>query len=79
MAPHRPTSPYYLKLHEGCQNRPPARQHAPGRPDALLSAAPKIWSELPERCLHLMVRPPYNVTKEYDQDLSLIEYLDLLR
>ncbi len=36
--------------------------------------------ELPDNCLHLMVTsPPYNVTKEYDEDLSLDEYLDLLR
>lgn len=36
--------------------------------------------EIPDHSLHLMVTsPPYNVTKEYDQDLSLEEYLDLLR
>jgi len=36
--------------------------------------------ELPDNCLHLMVTsPPYNVSKEYDADLSLQEYLDLLR
>jgi len=35
---------------------------------------------IPDNSLHLMVTsPPYNVSKEYDQDLSLIEYLDLLR
>ena len=36
--------------------------------------------EIPDNCLHLMVTsPPYNVTKEYDEDLSLKEYLQLLR
>ena len=36
-------------------------------------------SELPDNCLHLMITsPPYNVTKEYDENLSLREYLDLL-
>ena len=36
--------------------------------------------EIPDNSLHLMVTsPPYNVTKEYDQDRSLKEYLDLLR
>ena len=36
--------------------------------------------EIPDNCLHLMVTsPPYNVTKEYDEDLSLKEYLHLLR
>jgi modification methylase len=37
-------------------------------------------SELPDGCVHLMVTsPPYNANKEYDQDLGLQEYLDLLR
>ncbi len=35
---------------------------------------------LPDNCVHLMVTsPPYNVTKTYDDDLSLHEYLELLR
>jgi site-specific DNA-methyltransferase (adenine-specific) len=35
---------------------------------------------LPDNCVHLMVTsPPYNVTKTYDDDLSLQEYLKLLR
>lgn len=35
--------------------------------------------EVPDRCVHLMVTsPPYNVTKDYDKDLSLNEYLGLL-
>ena len=34
---------------------------------------------IPDNSLHLMVTsPPYNVTKEYDEDLSLKEYLQLL-
>src|SRR5215211_8424424 len=36
--------------------------------------------EIPDNSLHLMVTsPPYNVSKEYDDDLSLEEYLQLLR
>ncbi len=36
-------------------------------------------SELPDYSVHLMVTsPPYNVRKEYDEDLTLEEYLDLL-
>lgn len=36
--------------------------------------------ELPDRCVHLMVTsPPYNVGKEYDQDLTLDDYRGLLR
>jgi site-specific DNA-methyltransferase (adenine-specific) len=36
--------------------------------------------EIPNNSLHLMITsPPYNVSKEYDDDLSLKEYLDLLK
>ncbi len=36
--------------------------------------------EIPDNSLHLMITsPPYNVSKEYDEDLSLEEYLQLLR
>ncbi len=35
---------------------------------------------IPDNSVHLMVTsPPYNVTKEYDEDLSLQEYLNLLQ
>lgn len=35
--------------------------------------------ELPDNSVHLMITsPPYNVSKEYDKDLSLKEYLQLL-
>lgn len=37
-------------------------------------------SVLPDECAHLMVTsPPYNVGKEYDNDLDIEEYRDLLR
>ncbi len=35
---------------------------------------------IPDNSLHLMITsPPYNVTKEYDDDLNLQEYLDILK
>jgi site-specific DNA-methyltransferase (adenine-specific) len=35
--------------------------------------------ELPDNSIHLMITsPPYNASKEYDEDLSLEEYLTLL-
>ncbi|NCS89445.1 MAG: SAM-dependent methyltransferase [Ignavibacteria bacterium CG_4_9_14_3_um_filter_36_18] len=35
--------------------------------------------ELPDNSIHLMITsPPYNVSKDYDDDLSLKEYLQLL-
>jgi len=37
-------------------------------------------SELPDNSIHLMITsPPYNVTKEYDDNLNLEEYLVLLK
>ncbi|MBU2464229.1 MAG: site-specific DNA-methyltransferase, partial [Candidatus Edwardsbacteria bacterium] len=36
--------------------------------------------ELPNNSVHLMITsPPYNASKEYDQDLTLKEYLSLLK
>ncbi|MDR0568942.1 MAG: site-specific DNA-methyltransferase [Spirochaetaceae bacterium] len=36
--------------------------------------------EIPDNSLHLMITsPPYNVSKEYDEDLSLEKYLNLLK
>lgn len=36
--------------------------------------------ELPDNSVHLMITsPPYNVSKEYDEDLGLQEYLQLLK
>jgi site-specific DNA-methyltransferase (adenine-specific) len=40
----------------------------------------EIMEEIPDYSVHLMVTsPPYNVKKEYDEDLSLDEYRSLLR
>ncbi|MBI3051789.1 site-specific DNA-methyltransferase [Candidatus Woesearchaeota archaeon] len=40
----------------------------------------EVMSELPNESVHLMVTsPPYNVGKEYDADLSLEDYLTMLR
>jgi len=37
-------------------------------------------SMIPDNSLHLMITsPPYNVSKEYDRDLSLSEYLEMLK
>jgi len=38
-----------------------------------------VLKELPDNSVHLMVTsPPYNVGKEYDEDLTLGEYLDFI-
>ena len=39
----------------------------------------EVMDEIPDNSVHLMITsPPYNVGKEYDGDLSLDEYLNLL-
>jgi site-specific DNA-methyltransferase (adenine-specific) len=46
----------------------------------LILGSSEHMQEIPDNSLHLMVTsPPYNVTKEYDEDLSLDAYLELLR
>ena len=48
--------------------------------DVILSHSSEAMEELPDCSVHLMVTsPPYNVGKEYDEDLSLEEYLAFLR
>lgn len=40
----------------------------------------EFMNELPDNCIHLMVTsPPYNVGKDYDKNLSLEEYRELLK
>lgn len=47
--------------------------------DRIFCKSSEDMTELPDQSVHLMVTsPPYNASKEYDQDLSLREYLDLL-
>lgn len=47
--------------------------------DRLFHKSSEDMSELPEYSVHLMVTsPPYNVQKEYDEDLTLEEYLAFL-
>jgi DNA modification methylase len=48
--------------------------------DRIFCSSSEQMSELPDNCVHLIVTsPPYNVGKEYDQDLTLEEYLAFLR
>lgn len=47
--------------------------------DKILCKDSREMNELPDRSVHLMVTsPPYNVGKEYDEDLDLGEYLEML-
>lgn len=48
--------------------------------DKIYCKSSEIMNELPDNSIHLMVTsPPYNVKKEYDEDLSLDEYRTLLK
>jgi DNA modification methylase len=48
--------------------------------DQIFCSSAEQMLELPDACVHLMVTsPPYNVGKEYDEDLSLEDYLGLLK
>lgn len=48
--------------------------------NSLINSSSEKMSDIPDRSVHLMITsPPYNVSKEYDEDLSLDEYLLLLR
>ncbi len=48
--------------------------------NTIVPASSEYMKDIPDNSLHLMVTsPPYNVTKEYDEDLSLTEYLMMLR
>jgi len=48
--------------------------------NTIIQGNAEYMKELPDNSVHLMVTsPPYNVTKEYDMDLTLEEYLQLLR
>lgn len=48
--------------------------------DMIFLKSSEAMDELPDRSVHMMVTsPPYNVSKEYDKDLTLDEYRALLR
>ena len=47
--------------------------------DRILHQDSRDMGNLPDSCVHLMVTsPPYNVGKEYDEDMDMDEYLGLL-
>jgi len=72
---------YGRRLHPAVEP-PPLGQPAPPPPeilDTLHCGSSEDMGILPDDCVALMVTsPPYNVGKEYDDDLTLGEYLGLL-
>lgn len=48
--------------------------------DSVLCQDSRDMGNIPDSSVHLMVTsPPYNVSKEYDQNLTMQEYAELLR
>lgn len=48
--------------------------------NTIIDSSCENMKDIPNNSLHLMITsPPYNVSKEYDNDLSLEEYLNLLK
>ena len=48
--------------------------------DTIFNSSSEQMKELPDNSVHLMVTsPPYNVGKDYDDDLTLVEYLSFLK
>lgn len=78
-------SPFYnSKLYENqpqVQDAPYVEnQIPPGALDRIYPSSSEKMDELPDSSIHLMVTsPPYNVGKEYDEDLTLGEYLGFLK
>lgn len=60
---------------------PQAEQPVPPESlDRIFRSSSESMTELPDRSVHLMVTsPPYNVGKDYDQDLTLDEHRALLK
>ena len=79
------SSPFYSgRLYENAASREPGEYIEnpidPALLDTIYCKSSEAMPELPDSSVHLMVTsPPYNVGKEYDQDLSLSEYRSLLR
>ncbi len=75
---------YSSRLYEGRSTEKPGphieNRIDPSVLDRVFCKSSEGMDEVPDSSVHLMVTsPPYNVTKEYDQDLTLDEYRALLR
>jgi site-specific DNA-methyltransferase (adenine-specific) len=74
----------YYGRRMAARSMPPSAGEAVAPPDEILDTvflgSSESMKEIPDGCVALMVTsPPYNVGKEYDDDLSLEEYLAVLR
>jgi len=81
---HDSTEFYRSKLYEGKAPAEPVKfiesTMSPENLDKIYCKSSEIMDEIPDYSVHLMVTsPPYNVKKDYDEDLSLNEYRELLK
>jgi DNA modification methylase len=81
---HDATKFYESRLYEGVSGEKEVQYIENPIPTEILNKlyckSAESMDELPDNSVHLMVcSPPYNASKEYDQDLNLEEYLGLLK
>ena len=81
---HDSTKFYNSKLYSELNNSKEVSKETNEFPTKLLNTtilgSAEDMSMILDNSLHLMITsPPYNVSKEYDEDLSLNEYLEMLR
>ncbi len=76
---------YRSRLYAGLPEAPSTAEACADQPfpaamlNQVVCRSSEALPEIPDCSVHLMVTsPPYNVRKQYDEDLSLPEYLDLL-
>jgi len=74
---------YNSKLYSGIAIKEAENKTENPLPDKIVNTfilgSSEHMQELPDNSIHLMITsPPYNASKEYDEDLSLEEYLTLL-
>lgn len=79
---HDSSAFYKTRLYAGQPQAGPEAyvENPPAGVDVIFGHSSERMDELPDCSVHLMVTsPPYNVGKDYDEDLSLDEYLGFLR
>ena len=80
------SSEYYARAlqpedRESLDKKPEPEQSIPTSVmDSFINGSSEQMAELPDRSIHLMVTsPPYNVGKDYDDDLTHEQYMQLIR
>ncbi len=73
-------SKLYKELHQNKELPKTINQFPEEYLNRVILGSCEQMTEIPDNSVHLMITsPPYNVSKVYDNDLSLNEYLDLLK